>query len=85
MGLGMVANLQALNQHITKRHFKMESIKLVKGLIQKEGWLAKLNLCISIHSYPPFTFLSTLQIPEILMEGSPLAVQGPAPCTLQRS
>ena len=29
----LVINLQTLNQHITKCHFKMESIKSVKGLI----------------------------------------------------
>ena len=39
-----VINLQALSQHITKRHFKMESTKSVQGLIQKEDWLAKLDL-----------------------------------------
>ena len=47
-----VINLQALNQHITKCHFKMESIKSVKGLVQKEDWLAKLDLKDAYLSVP---------------------------------
>jgi len=37
-------NLKGLNQFVKASHFKMESIRMVKGLIQKEDWLVKLNL-----------------------------------------
>jgi len=39
-----VINLKALNQYVIAPHFKMESIKSVKGLIQKGDWLTKLDL-----------------------------------------
>ena len=39
-----VINLKSLNQYVKAPHFKMESIKLVKGLIQEGDWLTKLDL-----------------------------------------
>ena len=39
-----VINLKSLNQYVRAPHFKMESIKLVKGLIQEGDWLTKLDL-----------------------------------------
>ena len=39
-----VINLKALNKHVITRHFKMESIKTVKGLMMKGDWLLKLDL-----------------------------------------
>ena len=37
-------NLKALSLHVVKCHFKMKSIKTVKGLLQKGDWLVKLDL-----------------------------------------
>ena len=50
-----VINLKALNKYIITRHFKMESVRTVKGLMQKGDWLVKLNmkdtyLLVPIHS-----------------------------------
>ena len=39
-----VINLKALNRHVITRHFKMESIRTVKGLMMKRDWLLKLDL-----------------------------------------
>lgn len=39
-----VINLQCLNQHVTPHQFKMEGIRVVKGLIQKGDWMVKLDL-----------------------------------------
>lgn len=39
-----VINLKALNRHVITRHFKMESIRTVKGLMMKGDWLLKLDL-----------------------------------------
>ena len=39
-----VINLQALNTYVARSHFKMESIKTVKGLLQRGDWLVKLDL-----------------------------------------
>lgn len=39
-----VINLQNLNRHVITHHFKMESIRSVKGLIQEGDWLLKLDL-----------------------------------------
>ena len=40
----MAANDKPLNVYAVAPHFKMESIKSVKGLIQKDDWLTKLDL-----------------------------------------
>lgn len=37
-------DLQSLNQHVTLHRFKVEEIKLVKGLIQRGNWVVKLDL-----------------------------------------
>ena len=39
-----VINLKALNRHVITRHFNMESIRTVKGLMMKGDWLLKLDL-----------------------------------------
>ena len=39
-----VMNLKALNVHVVALHFKMKSIRSVKGMIQKDDWLTKLDL-----------------------------------------
>lgn len=50
-----VINLKSLNRYVVTRHFKMESIRTVKGLMQKGDWLVKLDLkdaylTVPIHS-----------------------------------
>ena len=39
-----VVNLKALNRFVSAPHFKMESIRTVKGLIRQGDWMAKLDL-----------------------------------------
>ena len=39
-----VINLRALNRFVAASHFKMESIRTVKGLIREGDWMAKLGL-----------------------------------------
>ena len=39
-----VINLKALNTYVARSHFKMESVKTVKGLLQRGDWLVKLDL-----------------------------------------
>ena len=39
-----VVNLKPLNQYVISRHFKMESLKTAKNIIQKGDWLVKLDL-----------------------------------------
>ena len=50
-----VINLKSLNRYVVTRHFKMESIRTVKGLMRKGDWLVKLDLkdaylTVPIHS-----------------------------------
>ena len=47
-----VINLRSLNQHVTPHHFKMEGIRVVKGLIQKGDWMVKLDLKDAYLSVP---------------------------------
>ncbi len=49
-----VINPKPLNQNIITRHFKMESIRTVKGLMQREDWLVKLDLKDAYLSIPIF-------------------------------
>ena len=39
-----VINLKALNQYVVSPHFKMESIRTIKGLVKQGDWLLKLDL-----------------------------------------
>ena len=39
-----VINLKVLNVYVVAPDFKMESVRSVKGLIQKDNWLTKLDL-----------------------------------------
>ena len=39
-----MVNLKPLNEHIISRHFKMESVRTAKSLLQREDWLVKLDL-----------------------------------------
>ena len=50
-----VINLKSLNRYVITHHFKMESIRTVKGLMQRGDWLVKLDLkdaylTVPIHS-----------------------------------
>ena len=47
-----VINLKALNKYVVTRHFKMESVRTVKGLMQKGDWLVKLDLKDAYLSVP---------------------------------
>ena len=47
-----VINLQALNTHISSPHFKMESIRVAKDLIQRDDWMVKLDLKDAYLSVP---------------------------------
>ena len=39
-----VVNLKSLNQFVVAHHFKMESIRTLKGMLQPRDWLVKLDL-----------------------------------------
>ena len=39
-----IIDLRLPNQHVMTRHFKMESIRTAKGLLQRDDWLVKLDL-----------------------------------------
>ena len=39
-----VINLKSLNRYVIPHHFKMESIRTIKGVLQKDDWLIKLDL-----------------------------------------
>ena len=39
-----ILNLKPLNRHVQYMHFKMESIKEVKALLQKDSWMVKIDL-----------------------------------------
>ena len=39
-----VINLKSLNRYVVAHHFKMETIRTVKGLIKPRDWLLKLDL-----------------------------------------
>lgn len=47
-----VINLRALNKHVVTHHFKMESIRTIKGLMQQGDWLLKLDLKDAYLSVP---------------------------------
>ena len=40
----LVINLRPLNKFIIDRHFKMESVRSIRGLVQRGDWLLKLDL-----------------------------------------
>ena len=48
----LVINFKALNYYVIVPHFKMESIRTVQYLIQKDDWLTKLNLKDAYLSVP---------------------------------
>ena len=60
-------NLKSLNRYVVIHHFKMESMRTVKGLMQKRGG------CIPHHPLSPFT----PKIPLVPMAGPDMAIQGP--------
>ena len=43
-----VINLQDFNHYILAHHFKLESVRSVKTIIQKEDWLLKLDLKVTV-------------------------------------
>jgi hypothetical protein len=43
-GFRPIINLRNLNRHIRYEHFKMEGLDVVRNLLQKGDWLAKLDL-----------------------------------------
>lgn len=47
-----VINLKALNTHIQSRHFKMESIRTARGLLQEGDYMVKLDLKDAYLSVP---------------------------------
>ena len=47
-----VINLKSLNKYVIARHFKMESIRTAKGLMQTGDWLVKLDLKDAYFSVP---------------------------------
>ena len=47
-----VINLKSLNSYVVTRHFKMESIRTAKGLMQSGDWLVKLDLKDAYFSVP---------------------------------
>ena len=50
-----VINLKPLNRFVTAQHFKMESIRTVRGLIQKGDFMCKLDLKDAYLSIPVCT------------------------------
>ena len=48
----MILNLKALNKNINKKHFKMESIRNVEGMIRKDSWMASVDLKDAYYSIP---------------------------------
>ena len=47
-----VLNLKSLNQFVVPHHFKMESIRTLKGVLQKDDWLFNLDLQDAYLSIP---------------------------------
>ena len=47
-----VLNLKSLNQFVVPHHFKMESIRTLEGVLQKDDWLLKLDLKDAYLSIP---------------------------------
>ena len=47
-----VINLRSLNQFVVSPHFKMEGIRVVKGLLRKNDWMVKLDLKDAYLSVP---------------------------------
>jgi hypothetical protein len=47
-----VINLKALNKFVITWHFKMESVRTVKGIIQKKDWMIKLDMKDAYLSVP---------------------------------
>jgi hypothetical protein len=47
-----VINLRSLNQFVVARHFKMEGIRVVKGLMRLNDWMVKLDLKDAYLSVP---------------------------------
>jgi hypothetical protein len=43
-GYRPIINLKNLNQHIHYSHFKMEGLDIIKNLLKKGDWMAKLDL-----------------------------------------
>ena len=96
-----VINLKGLNQFIMTQHFKMESVRTVKAIIQKGDWLLKLDLkdaylSVPIHSdhqrYIPQGRLPLCphplgppEVPEVPLGEQDMAVQGPTIRTQQRT
>ena len=51
-----VINLKCLNQHILARHFKMESIRIAKGLFRRGDWMIELDLKDAYLSVPLYYY-----------------------------
>ena len=84
----LVINLKSLNRHIVTRHFKMESIRTVKGIIQKGDWMTKLNLkdaYLSIPIYPSHQRFLQFRIWDQLWQFKTLPFGlSSAPCTFTK-
>ena len=48
----MNLNLKQLNAHMTYRHFKMESINQVTGIVRPNVYMASIDLKDVFHSIP---------------------------------
>ena len=84
----LVFNLKSLNTHVVTRHFKMESVRSVKGLMQEGDWLIKLDLkdaylsipvCLSHQQYLKFTW----QGQQWKLTSLPFGLSS-APCTFTK-
>ena len=46
----MILNLKQLNEYVSYRHFKMESLKHVIDIIQPQAWMASVDLKDAFYS-----------------------------------
>ena len=56
-----VLNLKSLNRYVITHQFKMESIRTVKGLMQRGGWLVKLDF-MDAYLHCPHTLGQTFKV-----------------------
>ncbi len=47
-----ILNLKTLNKHVEKCHFKMESIKQIVAMVQKDCWMASIDLKDAYYTLP---------------------------------
>ena len=70
-----VINLRDLNLYVAASHFKMESVRTVKTIIQRDNWMLKLDLKdLPLCAHSP----SPPEVPQVSVGRQAMAVQGPA-------